>query len=471
MKTVQSELDRRDFLKLAAMAPLALAVAPKSAGTIFWTRTAQQMDGFGASAAFHMAQNLRNFPDDSRNQMLDLLFSRSRGAGLSVVRNIVGDGGSWGTPQNGPTLSIEPQEGVWNWTGDEEQIWFMQEAAARGCTRYMSTVWSPPAWMKTNGDVIQGFLRPDKFQAFADYLSMYVRGYREHHGIDIYAISPSNEPDITVKYSSCWWTGEQFHTFLKDALIPAFARDNVTAKLILGEHSHWTEDPVLPSLDDPATEPRVDIVAAHAYAGADGHTPFVPLSLRTGNFVESRRLKKTIWQTEVGGDGPEIPGIRDALYWAKVIHTHVAEDGVSAWFFWWAVNTHDDRGALIHLDMEKQTFVAANRLYSIGNYSRFVRPGYVRLQTDIDPTPGVYISAFKGDASRTLVVVAINENDDARPLEAHLDGASAASASVFRTSESENLAALPDLPIASNTLKASLAPASVTTFVAAISAP
>jgi len=453
------------------MAPLACLVAPKSAGSIYWNRTAQTIDGFGASAAFHMAQNLRNFPGDSRTQMLDLLFSPTTGAGLSMVRNIVGDGGSWGTLQNGPTPSIEPQEGVWNWSGDEEQIWFMQEAAARGCTRYMSTVWSPPAWMKTNNDVIQGSLRPEKYQAFADYLSMYVRGYKDHHNIDIYAISPSNEPDVTVKYSSCWWTGEQFHTFLRDALIPTLARDNVPAKLILGEHSHWTEDPVLPSLEDPSTEPRIDIVAAHAYIDAGAHIPFAPLSMRTGDFVESRKLKKTIWQTEISSGGPEIPGIRDALYWAKIIHTHLAEDGVSAWFFWWAVNTHDNRGALIHLDLDKQTFVVANRLFSIGNYSRFIRPGFVRIETDVDATPGVSVSAYKGDPSHTLVVVAINENDDARPLEAHLDGVAASSASVFRTSVTENLAALHDLPIAANILSAPLAPASVTTFVAATSTP
>jgi len=66
----------------------------------------------------------------TRKKILDLLFSPAEGIGLSMVRNIVGDGGAWGTPLNGPTPSIEPKEGVWNWTGDEEQIWLMQEAAA-----------------------------------------------------------------------------------------------------------------------------------------------------------------------------------------------------------------------------------------------------------------------------------------------------------------------------------------------------
>ena len=460
--------NRRDFLKLAAMLPLASAAHAKSSGTVDWSRTAQEIDGFGASAAFHMAQNLRNFPEPQRTQVLDALFSQTKGAGFSIVRNFVGDGGSWGTPVNGPAPSIEPQEGVWNWTGDEEEIWFMQEAGARGCTRYMSTVWSPPAWMKDNNSVIGGRLRSDKYQAFADYLSMYVRGYKEHHNIEIYGISPSNEPDIDVKYSSCHWTGEEFHVFLKQALIPAFTRDKITAKLILGEHSNWTEEPVLASLDDPATAPRVDIVAAHAYGGAVSGTPFPPVSGRAGSFITALHLRKKIWQTEGANLGRNSPGIRDGLYWAKVLHTHVAENRVNAWLYWWAVSQLG--GCLIHLDLEKKTWTADKRLYTLGNYSRFVRPGYFRINIEADPAPGVLISAYKNEPTRQLVVVAINENEGSQDLELRLAGASASVATPYRTSETEDLAALPELRITDNTLKAALAPGSVTTFVAAVAA-
>lgn len=462
--------NRRDFLKLAAALPLASTAHARSSGTLDWSRIAQEIDGFGASAAFHMAQNLRNFPEPQRAQALDALFSQTKGAGFSIVRNFVGDGGSWGTPVNGPAPSIEPQEGVWNWTGDEEEIWFMQEAAARGCTRYMSTVWSPPAWMKDNGNVVGGRLRSDKYRAFADYLSMYVRGYKEHHNIEIYGISPANEPDVNVKYSSCHWTGEEFHTFLKEALIPVFTRDKITAKLILGEHSAWTEEPVLASLEDPATAPRVDIVAAHAY-GAVARTPFAPVSIRAGSLITAQHLKKKIWQTEVANLGKNFPGLRDALYWAKVLHTHVAENGVNAWLYWWALSQYGNSGgSLIHLDLEKKTWTADKRLYTLGNYSRFVRPGYFRVNMEADTTPGVLVSAFKNEPTRQLVVVAINENEGAQDLELRLASAGASVAAPYRTSETEDLAALPELRIADNTLQATLAPGSVTTFVATVAA-
>ena len=440
-----------------------------SKGIIDWSKTAQEIDGFGASAAFHMSGNLMNFPEPQRSEILDLLFSPTKGAGLSIERNYVGDGGSWGSKTNGPAPSIEPQEGVWNWTGDEDEIWLMQEAGKRGSTRFMSTVWSPPAWMKTNNNVIGGHLRPDKYLAFAEYLSMYVRGYKEHHGIDIYAISLANEPDVTVRYSSCNWTGKEFHDFLK-FLIPVFERDKITAKVIVGEHSAWTENPVLESLQDSVTAARIDIVGVHAYHAAD-KDPFPPIAQRVGPLVETLKQKKKIWQTEAANLGWNFPDIRDGIYWAKVLHTHVAENFANAWLYWWAVSQSNNGGSMIHMNMDKKTYTVDKRLYTIGNYSRFVRPGYFRIHTNSELMPGVLVSAYKSEPENKLVVVVINENVIARKLELSLVGINAISAVPCRTSLTEDLVSLPELRITDNILKATLAPGSVTTFLVPIKLP
>ena len=442
---------------------ISLNTNAKNTGTVDWSRTGQEIDGFGASGAFHMAGNLMNFPEPQRTQILDILFSQSSGAGLSIVRNFVGDGGSWGSSTNGPAPSIEPQEGVWNWTGDEDEIWLMNEAAKRGGTRIISTVWSPPAWMKTNNNVIGGRLRPDKYQAFAEYLSMYVRGYKEHHGIDIYAISLSNEPDVTVRYSSCYWNGKEFHDFLK-VLIPVFERDKITAKVVVGENSAWSENPVLESLNDSVTSARIDIVGVHAY-GTIERDPFPPISQRSGQLVETLKQKKKIWQTEAANLGRNYPGIADGLYWAHILHTHVAENRTNAWLYWWAMDPYTGGGSLVHMDPAKNTYTVDKRLYTIGNYSRFIRPGFFRVQIVSEFVPGVLVSAYKSEANHQLVVVAINENGVAQDLELHLNGISVNSAKPWRTSETEDLAGLPELRITDNNLKATLAPGSVTTFV------
>ncbi len=432
----------------------------KSIGTIDWSRTAQEIDGFGASGAFLMAKSLMDFPEPQRSEVLDILFSQSKGAGLSIVRNIVPDGSTVG----GGSQTFEPKEGVWDWTVDKDQIWLMQEAAKRGTTRFMSTVWSPPGWMKTNNSPVGGSLRPDKYLAFAEYLSMYIRGYKEHHGIDIYAISLANEPDVNVRYASCHWTGKEFHDFLK-FLIPVFERDKITAKVIVGEYSGWSEYPVMESLADSVTAARVDIVGVHAYHTAD-RDPFPPISQRSGPLVVTLARKKKIWQTEVCNLGRNYPDLRDGLYWAKVLHTHVAENNTNAWLYWWTNSGPTSGQGMTHLDSRNKTYTVDKRLYTIGNYSRFIKPGYFRVPTNFELSTGVLVSAYKSESDKKLVVVAINENVKPRDLSIKLKSISAGSAALWRTSQTEDLANLKELKVAADsTLKTTLAPYCVTTFV------
>ena len=81
---------------------------------------------------------------------------------------------------------------------------------------------------------------------------------------------------------------------------------------------------------------------------------------------------------------------------------------------------------------------------------------------------GVEVSAYKSETEKKLVVVVINENTIARKLELSLVGVDATTAALWRTSEKEDLAGLPELKITDNILKATLAPGSVTTFVVGV---
>jgi len=464
-------LTKRRLLQGLAVAPMILRGARAGTALIDWNDLQQTMDGFGASASFHQARNLQTFPKKDQEIILDLLFSTTRGAGLSITRNIVGDGGVtedggiWGIPINGPTPTIEPRRGAWSWTGDEDQIWFMRQAQKRGCRRHLSTVWSPPAWMKDNASVIHGGrVKPEMYRAYAEYLSAYVHGYKRHHGIDIYAVSPTNEPDIATHYSSCLWSGEELRTLVREHIAPVFARDAVKAKLLLGELSHWRQDPFAPSLGDPLACPRVDICAAHAYT--DLNKGFETLALRTGDFPLARAAGKPIWQTEVACFDADDTSIDEALYWAQLLHTHVVENQVSAWFYWWVVAYSAKRGSLINLDLDAKRYVVAKRLFAIGNWSRFVRPGFHRVSSQSMPVPGVWLSAFR--KGRTCVAVAVNANARAMPLSFPAPGPNAAS---WRTSAGEDLAPAGTLAARDGSFSAVLAPRSVTSFVIASSRP
>ncbi len=424
--------------------------------TVNWNIEKQTIEGFGGSGAFHQSANLMAYPEKERNQVLDLLFSQNNGIGLSIVRNIIGDGGDWGNSIDGATPSIEPQEEVWNWDGDEDQIWLMNEAKKRGCTRFVSTVWSPPAWMKTNNSVIKGgALSPDKYQAFADYLSKYVQGYQEHHNIDIHAISPANEPGFTAPYSSCLWTGPQFRDFIKNHLTPTLKRDNVDARVIIPEEMNFSEDYAIDTLNDPEAGQGVDIIGTHAY------------DFKAKPFPVAKSQNKSIWQTEVSNIGFNDGSINDGLKYAKLLHDHMTITEVNAWLFWWLV-AYKEGETLIHLDMNFKTFQTFKRLYTIGNYSRFVRPGYVRVNTDSNPAANVFVTAYKDNSSGKFAIVAINNGDQEQTIGFNLKEFPKFKGIIpYRTSAKENLAKLDRIPVSKNSFNAQLKTKSVTTFIAA----
>ncbi len=423
--------------------------------TVNWNIEKQTIDGFGGSGAFHQGANLMAYPDTERELILDLLFSEDKGIGLSIVRNIIGDGGDWGNSIDGPTQSIEPQEGVWNWAGDEDQIWLMNEAQKRGCKQFVSTVWSPPAWMKTNNNVIKGGeLCLDKYQAFADYLSNYVRGYKEHHNINIHAISLANEPGFAAPYSSCLWTGPQFRDFIKNYLTPTLKQDNVNAKVIIPEEMNFSEAYAIDTLNDPEASQGTDIIGTHAY------------DFKAKPFPVAKSQNKSIWQTEVSNIGFNDGSIADGLKYAKLLHDHITITEVNAWLFWWLI-AYKPGETLIHLDTSFKTFQTFKRLYTIGNYSRFVRPGYVRIDTDTNPATDVFVTAYKDNRSGKFAIVAINSGEPEQTVNFHLNEFPKFKAVIpYRTSAQENLAKLDKIPVSESSFRAQLKARSITTFIA-----
>lgn len=432
------------------------SLAAVSTCTVDWRDERQVIDGFGGSGAFHQAANLMEYPELEQELILDLLFSQERGIGLSIVRNIIGDGGDWGGKIDGPTPSIEPEEGVWNWSGDEDQIWLMNEAKKRGCTRFMSTAWSPPAWMKTNNSVIRGGeLRPDKYQAYAEYLANYVRGYKEHHDIEIYAMSITNEPDLSTDYSSCRWTGRQLLDFIKNHLTPTLKQEGVEVKVIMPETMNFGEHYALETLHDPEAAQGVDIIGTHAY-----DFKAMPLPV-------AKSLNKAIWQTEVSNIGFNDGSIDDGLKYAKLLHDHMTITEVNAWLFWWLA-AYKPGEALIHLDTTYKTFNTFKRLYTIGNYSRFVRPGYIRINANSNPATDIYVTAYKDKASGRFAIVAINNGDEERAIEFNLNKFPRVKAVIpYRTSDTENLSKLGKIPVVKRAFRADLKAKSVTTFISA----
>jgi glucuronoarabinoxylan endo-1,4-beta-xylanase len=425
----------------------------------------QTIDGFGASGAFRQAENLKGMNATEVTKILDLLFSPTTGVGISIVRNMVGDGSTseWGNSIDGPIDTIEPTKGTWNYNAADGQIWFMQEAKKRGVNIFVSTVWSPPRWMKTNNSCINGgSLSTSAYADFATYLVNYVVEYmKNRNGIDIYGISPSNEPDMSVGYSCCLWSADQFNTFIKNNLGPHLRAAAPNTKIILGESSQWTEAPALTALNDATTVGYVDIVAAHNY----GNSNYPKLT------TASNKNKK-VWETEISNLNSNDSSITDGLKWARQIHDFLVNAGGNSWSYWWAIyykvgGSYPNSGeGLIGINVSNSTWVTNKRLYTFGNYSKFIRPGWVRLTTSTSTINQVSITAFKNPNSSECAMVAINQSGSTQAVQFHFNGNTITTVTPYVTSASSDLAKQAAITAnASGVFSYTLAANSVTTFV------
>ncbi len=411
---------------------LALASTAKAqTATVTWAEVHQKIDGFGASSALGSGDAGASMTD----AQADLFFNTTGGGvGLSLLRFNIGGIACDNTI---PELAT------------------MQKAQVRG-VRIWGTPWSPPSSMKTSGDCVNGgSLALTSYQAYANYLKTYLQNVQAN-GITVYAMSIQNEPDICdlVGYPSACWTGTNFHDFIKNNLGPTFVANGLqNVKLMLPEPSCWSRLSTYadPTMNDPAAANFVSIVGGHGYTWCGSS----PDPYTNGG--------KALWETEVSTTGANTfdQSIGDGLVWAKQIHDWMTNANANAWNYWQFIGSYnnDDEG-LIYKDGRIR-----KALYTIGNFSKFVRPGYVRIGATAAPAGGVFASAYRDPVTGNFAIVVINQNGSAVPISFDLNGFSTTAVTPWVTSANQNLAQQPNISVANLAFTATLAASSVTTFV------
>jgi glucuronoarabinoxylan endo-1,4-beta-xylanase len=416
-----------------ALLLLLLFCAPHSraqTANVYWNRVDQVIDGFGASDAFESR------PFTSAQAVL--FFSPTSGVGLSLLRTKVPEDGSCSTIN--ATCAGEVSD--------------MQAAIANGA-RVWSTPWSPPATMKSNDNLVNGgSLLAGSYGPYANYLSNYVKSLNTLFGINLYALSVQNEPTASAAWDSSTWSAANLETFAGENLGPTFAADSLTPLIIAPETSAWQQLSSYSTkvMSDSAAASYIGIIATHDYNHSNG----VP-AYALGQFGD-----KHLWETEVCDHNPFDPSIASALTYAKYINDWMTIANANAWHYWWLIGLNGDNEGLI----DSASGTVAKRLYSIGNYSKFVRPGFFRIDATATPQNGVSVSAYKNSATGALVIVVINQNNSNISQSFTFNGTTASSVTPWITSATLNLAQQPDASVSHDSFTYSLPALSVISFVA-----
>lgn len=358
-----------------------------STATVNWTDLKQSIDGFGASTAWASGT--------WSSSVMNYLFSTTSGIGLSLLRSRV-------TPYVGSTENL-----------------IMQQAQAYG-VKCWSTPWTAPMEWKTNHQTANGGdLESAHYQDYANALADYVQDM-QRQGVNLYALSIQNEPNWTADYESCRWTAQQFADFLP-FLGQTFASRNITTKIMLPEGMNWNFDLANVVMADPNLAKYVGILAAHNYGE------------NSGSWKKPTNTQgKPIWETEISSFATG--EIEMAIDTADDIWQAMTLGYANAYHYWWL----NYSGAAALLNNSQPT----KRFWAMGNYSKFIRPGWVRVGATEDSSSGLDISSYKDPATGKFAIVVVNKSSTAAVSESFtLSGVSANSVTPYITSSTLDLAA------------------------------
>ncbi|WP_345571813.1 glycoside hydrolase family 30 protein [Nonomuraea rosea] len=389
----------------------------------------QTIDGFGVSTAFRRNELIRALPEDVQREILDLWFSREKGAGLSILRLGIGSAPA-GSPYD-EMVSIQPEDPGgpdapprYVWDGDDNsQVWMARAAREYGVRRFLAVAWSAPGYMKDTGrERNGGRLKPEWQRAYADYLVQYTRFYAQE-GIEITDLAFANEPDWTAPHASMRFTPEEAVQFVK-VLGPVASG----VRLVCCESLGWTEAKAYTAAieADAAARRWVKVFTGHSYA-----TPVdSPLPTKRPTWMSEWHPNGLTWNTSwYDGSGS------DGFTIAAAVHDALTLGNVSGYVYWLGASVGNTR-ALLLIDEEAKTYHVSKRLWALAAYSRFIRPGAVRLEA-VSARPALKVSAFRNpDGSR--VVEVLNTGVDLVTWEG-LGGAVTA----YLTSEDESLGVVP----------------------------
>ena len=480
---------------------------------LFADRTFQVMDNFGASDGW-ACQFVGLWNDTVKMKIADLLFSQKidndgspLGIGLSAWRFNIGAGSADQGDKSGikdPWRRAETflnKNGSYDFSKSAGQRWFLKTAKRKGVKDFIGFCNSAPYQLTANHLTYatdgNTNLKPENYEAFANYLIRVIKGVKKQTGVLFDFISPVNEPQWD------WSDGGQEGSPYRNAEIAALSK--VINKQLIGAK--------LPTKISIAEAGEIDYLYASGNKSERGsqiqhffmpqspdyllglrqishkltaHSYFTTSPLSKG--LEERekitaalniaRSKSGIsdlgyWMSEyciLGGNHGEIDGnhrdlgMTSALYLAKVVFMDLCYADASGWHWWLAISPYDYKDGLIYVDKTLQTgkYYASKMLWALGNYSRFVRPGYVRIEIRFSKqnpiNSGLYISAFKDTKHNKVVVVVVNSDPTAKTLS--LEGTRLILKDVYITSDQYNLKHFKAASQNTITLK----PASVTTL-------
>jgi glucosylceramidase len=375
------------------------------------TEKLQEIEGFGAALTGSSAYVInKKMTPTQRQTLLQDLFDPEKGIGISYLRMTIGASDfslSDYTYDDIPAGETDFDLQQFSIANDEEDIVpvFQQILDIVPQLKIMGSPWTAPAWMKTNGSLKGGSLKADAYDAYAQYFVKYIGAYAAK-GISVDAVTPQNEPlYFTAGYPCMEMEANDQLDFIKNHLGPAFVQAGLTTKIISYDHNWDNTQYAISILNDPAAKAYVAGSAFHAYAG----------NVSAMGVVHSAHPDEGLYFTEISG-GEWATNFSDNLQWNMANIFIGTTKNWSKNALLWNLALDENHGpknngcqdcrGVVTVQSTNGAVTRNVEYYSIGHFSKFVRPGAFRISstafgsgTNLD-----HVAFVNTDGRKVLVV-------------------------------------------------------------------
>ena len=379
----------------------------------------QDFIGIGGALTDASAEVFAKLPESKQKELLAAYYDKEKGIGYTLARTNI--------------HSCDFSSGMYTYVkeGDKElktfsvahdkqfRIPFIKKVieAAEGKLKLYASPWSPPAFMKSNNNMLQGGkLLPDFFESWAMYFTKFIKEY-ESLGIPIWAITVQNEPMATQRWESCIFTAEEERDFLKNYLGPLMKKEGLgDKKIIVWDHNRdLINHRVSTIMEDPDAAKYAWGIGFHWYepwSGGDmmfDNVGVVHESYPDKHLLFTEGCAETFKSNRIQAwDNGE-------KYGRSMINDF--NTGTEGWTDWNVLL--DEMGgpnhaenfcfAPIHADLTAGDLIYTPSYYYIGHFSKFIRPGAKRISS-VPSRSQLLTTSFK-NTDGTNVTVVMNQSD------------------------------------------------------------
>lgn len=383
------------------------------------TKTFQTLLGIGGALTDASAETFAKLSKEKQQEFLTAYYDTQKGIGYTLARTSIH---SCDFSSDTYTYVADNDSALKTFSVDHDKkfrIPFIKQAiaAAGGKLTLFCSPWSPPAWMKTNNDILHGGkLKPAYYQTWANYYVKFFKAY-EAEGIPIWGTTIQNEPMATQKWESCVYSADDERNFLKNNLGPTFKKEGFgDKKIIVWDHNRdLLFQQAATILNDPDAAKYAWGVGFHWYEDWSGGTQVFE---NVGKVHESFPDKNLIF-TEGCNDHFKLDSIKNWRLGERYGRSMINDfnNGTVGWTDWNVLL--DETGgpnhvqnfcyAPIHADSKTGQLIYTNAYYYIGHFSKFIRPGAKRVISSASRSSLLTTAFINGDGK--LAVVVMNQTE------------------------------------------------------------